>query len=215
MIMKALSLLIVCLSFQPPDYATIVGMPFLSNSPRVRQDVVSTYIYALTSASSPKKQRAKKKLIALLKQSPERRGRVVSELINIVAEPDVRNLIITSPAKYETWRLAVEALGELKAVEALDALITCLDCNDGVLGLSLSRFPASKAVTEMGEAAVPKLGEALVSNERSIRARAALALGIIGGDEAKAILNNALRSENDQEVIINIQLSLSVIQRNQ
>jgi HEAT repeat protein len=90
----------------------------------------------------------------------------------------------------------------------LDVLIACIDCNNGLSGLSFDRFPALKAITMIGPEAVPKLTEALRDGRPTTRSYAAVALGEIGGSDAKKALDHALLSERDKEVVISIQIAL-------
>jgi HEAT repeat protein len=99
-------------------------------------------------------------------------------------------------------------LGQVKAVEALDVLIACINCNDGMHGLSAYRFPAFRALIMIGPEAVPKLVKALSDSAASTRGRAASALGEIGGADAKKALEQALISERDEDVVRSIKIAL-------
>jgi epoxyqueuosine reductase len=59
--------------------------------------------------------------------------------------------------------------------------------------------------------AVPALKQALIDDEPLIRGHAAWALGQVGGKNAKQALDTRLKSEDDTEVISEIQDALQVI----
>ncbi len=60
-------------------------------------------------------------------------------------------------------------------------------------------------------AAIPALRNALSDDEPLIRGHAAWALGQIGGEDAKQVLNTRLETENDNDVITEIEDALQVI----
>jgi hypothetical protein len=74
----------------------------------------------------------------------------------------------------------------------------------------MSHQPAIGGITAMGNAAVPKLAEALKLNpRREIRLNAALCLNEIGGHEATEALKQAFPNESDQCVRRFIELLLA------
>jgi len=62
--------------------------------------------------------------------------------------------------------------------------------------------------------AIPALSNAMTDDEPLIRGHAAWALGQIGGDDAKQVLNTRLETENDNDVIAEIEDALQVIAGN-
>ena len=150
---------------------------------------------------------AKKGLRSLARESAQLRQEVIQGSIKLVQASEL-SLRLSSSAHYDAWRFAAELLGELKATEALDVLIACIDCNNGLSGLSFDRFPALKAIIMIGPAAVPKLTDALRDTRPATRSYAAFALGEIGGPDTKKALENALLSERDKDVVISIQIAL-------
>ncbi len=62
--------------------------------------------------------------------------------------------------------------------------------------------------------AIPALSNAMTDDEPLIRGHAAWALGQIGGDDAKQVLNTRLETENDNDVITEIEDALQVIAGN-
>lgn len=77
---------------------------------------------------------AKKGLRSMARASAQSREQVIRELVKLIkgSEP---LLGASSTAHYDAWSFAAELLGQVKAAEALDVLIACIDCNDGIHGL--------------------------------------------------------------------------------
>ncbi len=151
----------------------------------------------LQSADEVERKQAKKEIRLLTEKSAESRGQVIRELIKLIERSNSR-LRLTSEEHYDAWSFAVELLGELKATESIATLVTCISCNDGTGGLSVYRHPALRAIIKIGPEAIPKLREALSSNDPATREYSALALGEIGGTEARAALENALLNPNHE-----------------
>jgi len=103
--------------------------------------------------------------------------------------------LVRSHDRFREWSEATNLLGRIRATEALDTLINCLECNDGRFGLSLGRFPAALGVVNFGEAAIPKLSAALKRKEPMTRYKAAEVLYAMGGDRAKHLVKKAVPNE--------------------
>jgi HEAT repeats len=174
---------------------------------QTNEDEVAVLVRNLQETDETARKEAKNRLRSLARESVEARKRVIHELIPIVEGTD-ELARVTSPARYDAWKFAIELFGDLKATEALDALIACIYCNEGIGGLSFDRRPALKAIIKFGTEAVPKLSEALRNDRPATRSFAALALGEIGGAEAKKALEHALLSERNKDVVMSIQAAL-------
>jgi HEAT repeat protein len=161
----------------------------------------------LQDSDEAERGRAKRDLSSLAQKSVELRGQVIRELIELMETSDDRRRL-SSPAHNDAWTFAAELLGQLKATEALDVLIDCIHCDDGHAGLSFDRYPALKAVTAIGSEAIPNLTLALSHDRPEVIKYAALALGEIGGAEAKQALGNALSQEQDKDVLTCIKIAL-------
>jgi hypothetical protein len=99
------------------------------------------------------------------------------------------------------WVAAVRLLGELRATEAIDALVENLDqSGQNAVTLSINFRPVRGAVIKIGEPAIPRLISALSNPKPSIRYEAAWALNEIGGSEAMKALKSAAASESDEYV---------------
>lgn len=179
----------------------------------VRQDSAGTnkagdLVQKLQVAGEAEQEKVKKELSLLAEESAESREQVIQELIIRVKGSDVRSRL-TSRAHYNAWKSAVDLLGQLKATEAIDVLVECIACNDGIAGLSNDRYPALKAILAIGHEAIPKLTQALSNNDDpATRIFSASALGQLGGDEAKEALEQALLSEQNTEVAASIRVAL-------
>jgi hypothetical protein len=98
---------------------------------------------------------------------------------------------------YYLWREGSQLLGELRAVEALDLLISHLDLTNGFHSSSMVFQPAILGVRQMGQVAIPKLALALQHAKPSIRLAAAYCLTEIGGVAAMNVLARAQEGERN------------------
>lgn len=204
-----LLLVITCCKLGSADYLCIgkIGPMGISQS---EADDISRLIKQLHSRSQEERNETKKSLLVAAMRSPAARREVIGGLIGVL---NSARRVVEGEVSFDTWAVAAQLTGELGAEEAIDALIEYLDFSDGTYGLSLSHWPATRAVIEMGNAAIPKLVRALEEGKASVRAKAALALGEIGGDRSEQALEGALLTEKDEEVIFNIETSLSTISK--
>jgi len=97
------------------------------------------------------------------------------------------------------WREGSELLGDLKATQALDLLISHLAMNDGNYSESMAHQPALWGVIRIGSSAVPKLEAVLAhSPDPAMRWSAIYCLSFIGGRSALLALRRGARVEPDQ-----------------
>jgi HEAT repeat protein len=157
----------------------------------------------LYSKNQEDRRLTKLQILTIAKVSEENRVKISHELTALLSQK-------ATPAA--TWYDVADVLGELKATEAIGEFVKQLDYNDGTVGLSLAHWPAARALIKIGDAAVPELARALNEGTVSIRGFAALALGQIGGSQAKQALERALGTERDESVRASIQRSLEVAQ---
>jgi len=150
---------------------------------------------------------ARKTLLKIAQQSNNCRQALVGMLMERMDRPNLDFEL--QPANYYLWREGSELLGELKATEALDLLISHLDLNNGFHSASGAFQPATLGVRQMGEVAVPKLAVALRQSPKpSIRMAAADCLTAIGGVAAMNVLKEAQRGESSSCVANFIKASL-------
>lgn len=155
--------------------------------------------------------KVKRTLVAMAQGSDGLRGEIIQGLILAIEQSEREQL--DSRFGVAGWRCAADVLGELRAAEAIDVLVRNLDY-EGLVTRCSSSAPLMKAVIKIGELSIPKLAEALSGHNEIIRYRAGQALGEIGGEQGKAALEHALRSEKNNVVIISIERALSLISKN-
>jgi len=160
-------------------------------------------------------EKAQSELLAIAKRSTINRDRIVQDLIaDVNSHEELRRQQLILNESFYYWYRTVRIFSLLKATEAIDVMIQCIHCGNGMTG-SLSVQPAFGALQAMGGLAVPKLSSALREHpNQMVRAYVALCLGTIGGSEAEAALQNALRTETDASVIHHIKLGLATIANN-
>ena len=98
------------------------------------------------------------------------------------------------------WRSTTIIFAEVRALEALDVMIRCIDASNGLSGTQ-GEPPSAYALVRMGPVAVPKLSEALINEPNSAnRVRIVLCLSRIPGPEAVAALKRVLKTETNKGV---------------
>lgn len=161
---------------------------------------------------------AKNRVTRLALQSDENRKTVIAELLKVVEMPAFRYRLDSHsvPASY-LWAGVGEILGNVKAEEAIDLLISCVDCTAITESVTdnYRHKPGVRALLGMGSLAVPKLSVALADPNPEIRGYAALTLGLIGGNDAKKALTQAFELEEDIKVRKWIQGAIGDIKRSQ
>jgi HEAT repeat protein len=157
---------------------------------------------------------ARKRIKVLAEQSNENRSSVISELLKAVEMPAFKYQLGTASGSY-LWAQAAEILGDLKSAEAIDLLISCLDCTAATESATdgYRHKPAVRALLGIGSIAIPKLSTALSDPNPQTRYCAALTLGLIGGEEARIVLSNALAIEPDPGVRKSIKDAIDAVDR--
>jgi HEAT repeat protein len=172
---------------------------------------IQVLISSLSSSEDNLRVGAQRQLIELAQTSPDRRKLVIQEILRSVGEHgelDGKQSVL-KPTIIPYWRSVTEIVAELKAGEAIDALIKCIHCGNGYSG-SLGEQSAAHALWRMGAMAVPKLSEALLNDTNAYkRAQIVLCLSRIGGPQARDALKRASRSETDRGVLDYIERALS------
>jgi len=160
-------------------------------------------IEALYSKNQEDRRLTKLQILTIAKESQENRVTISHELTPLLSQRQTPTA---------TWYDVADLLGDLRATEAIGELARQLDYNDGIFGLSDSHWPAVRALIKIGNAAVPELSRALREGKASIKWHAAMALGSIGGSEAKRALERALEIEPDASMRELIRRSLASAQ---
>jgi len=158
------------------------------------------------SGSYDEGQRARATFLRAANKSARCKQEIVSSIMKAMDRPglDIRR----DQASYYLWREGSRLLGELKASEALDLLISHIGMNDGEWSVSMVHQPALGGIIEMGPIAVPKLSVLLRSPDAASRHDAVYCLSLIGGPSALQALKQALPSESDKCVKRFIQASI-------
>lgn len=130
-----------------------------------------------------------------------------TKAINIL----VKNLYETgevgfmSSVHYRPVARALEAIGE----PAVPRLIEALSEENSEIGLE-----TASTLAGIGKPALTKLIKALESSNANIRGGAGLALGWIGGKEARIAVQNAMARETNKEVLKNLHYAWEQLKRN-
>lgn len=166
------------------------------------QESIQTLVLSLISPEELVRNAAASKLLKTAQASPDERNAVIKEIMASVAQkPELDGThTVLSPVIFEYWRSVTMILMELKASEAIDAMVACIQCSNGYSG-TMGEPPASYALVRMGGIAIPKLSHALLNEPNGYkRIKIVLCLSRIGGPQAKSALKKALSSESDKTV---------------
>lgn len=165
----------------------------------------------LSSDQEEESSHARWELFEYSRKSTSCRKEVVRGLTHAMDKPNLD--FSEQPSDYYLWLEGSRLLGQLKAVESLDLLISHLDSTDGPLfSTSMNHLPAIKGVIGMGSLAIPKLRDALFHNPNcEIRAAVVFCLTSIGGRLATTIMRQALLSESNRGVSRFLRLSLNFL----
>jgi len=140
-------------------------------------------------------QKGRVTLLEAAAKSRKCKKQIVSLIMKAMDKPDLD--LSRDQASYYLWREGSTLLGELKATEALDLLISHIGINDGEWSVTMVHQPALGGIIEMGSIAIPKLSVLLRSPDRASRHDAVYCLSFIGGASALQALKQALPSETD------------------
>jgi hypothetical protein len=158
---------------------------------------VSSAVQRLSSPlSDPELVEVKKVLFGSARRSQKCRKQVIAALITAMDKPNLD--LLQDPASFDTWNYGAKLLGELKAAEALDLLITHLNITDG-LSSNMNHYPAVGGVITMGPVAIPKLAAVLRgSSDPYMRRKTVFCIASIGGPAAMRALKKSQSLESDR-----------------
>jgi HEAT repeat protein len=141
----------------------------------------------VTSPSAETRQDVETRLTEIAQQSTKGRTEVIEALIGVVRDPAAR----AEWPVARRWIIAVNLLGDLRATESIDVLITNLDHTgeNGVMS-SINIVPVGRALEKIGEMAVPGLIQALGSDQEEISLQAARTLASIGRPALSALVDS-------------------------
>lgn len=146
-----------------------------------------------------------KSLEAIGRRSGKARMQVIRAVILLMDDLENRPSFFYDPA----WQMASNVLVDLKATEAIDALVRHFDQAMSVVSLTMSGYPPARALYQMGKIAIPRLTQLLHVDDPVIRVNSASALSLIGGENAERTLRDALINERDEETKTRIEYALS------
>lgn len=135
----------------------------------------------------------------LLRRSAKRssacRRQVVAAVMGAMNKPNLD--IRRDQAAANLWREGAVLLGDLKAAQALDLLLSHIKMTDGGFTLTMTHQPALAGIIRMGTLAIPKLKPLLQSKDWETRHYAVYCLFWIDGTSARRELERALPMETD------------------
>ena len=143
--------------------------------------------------SNKESARAKAVLFENAATSSTCRGRVIHGLMRLLDQP--QSEVSRDFEKFRVWTYSAVFLGELKATESIDLMITHLNLTDH-MSSSLSHYPAVSGLIEMGSVAIPKLHRVLEHDADQYRKRIAIfCIAQIGGQTALDVLKQSQNLE--------------------
>jgi hypothetical protein len=180
----------------------------LTSAPRcLARGSMTTALRALSLGDEADVSRAQDILLKDAAKGPRCRQRVITALIRSMDKPHLN--FERDQNAYYLWRYGARLLGDLKASEALDVLISHLKNTDGQFSSSMVHQPALEGVIRMGPIALQKLSGVLHHNtDRDIRRYAVFCICSIGGAKALQLLEEAVVSESDSRVAKFIEFSI-------
>jgi len=162
-----------------------------------KSDDIRSAVELLSSGESEQIEKARIVLLRHAKKSSAERNDVINALMERMDNPEID--FEKDIATYYVWREGSLLLGELRATQALDLLVSHLDLSNGFHSASMIFQPAILGICRFGSVAIPKLSVALLqSPNRNIRIAAAYCLTEIGGSAAADVLRQALGSETNK-----------------
>jgi hypothetical protein len=195
-------------SHNPPLRALLSSVP--ANTKTVclpKQDVLDILRKVSSARSEPEAAKSRELLFKEARRSVRCRKELVATVVSAMNHS--ASNVGRDPDSFYLWRDGAELLGDLKAAEALDLLISHLDLTNGLSGPTMAGQPAILGVIKMGSLAIPKLSISLrESPERKTRYYAVYCISLIGGPSAIYALKHDLRLESDPCVKQFIQVSI-------
>ena len=157
---------------------------------------------SITLATEQTRKDVFNKILSISRASDRSRRRSIATLANTFND---------DRTSADTRIFIARLLSELKAVETLELLVGHLDLRGTYASLSLTIRPMVDVVVRFGPIALPYLENALSSDNISLRQEACVALGLIGGEQAKRVLQGAAKKESNEDVMEYIKGGLSEI----
>lgn len=134
----------------------------------------------------------------LLRQSSRRsstcRKRIIAAVMKAMDKPGLD--ISRDQASADLWREGAVLLGDLKATQSLDLLLSHITMTDGEWSSTMIHQPALAGIIRMGPVAIPKLQKLLRNQDWQTRHDAVFCIANIGGPSALRAIKTAVRNES-------------------
>ncbi len=148
------------------------------------------------SADYNEGQTAQQLLREKAKQSSACRHRIIVAVMKAMDKPNLD--ISRDQGSNNLWREGAILLGDLKAVESLDLLLSHINMTNGDFSTTMSHQPALAGIVQMGSPAIPKLKVLLRNGDSHTRYYTVYCLYQISGRSARRALEQALPTETDR-----------------
>ena len=130
------------------------------------------------------------------RESSACRRQIIAAVMTAMNQPNLD--ISRNQASADLWREGAILLGDLKAVQSLDLLLSHIKMTTSEFSLTMRHQPALGGIVRMGPLAIPKLKLLLRNDDSQTRYYTVYCLYQIGGSSARRILQQALPMESDQ-----------------
>jgi hypothetical protein len=134
----------------------------------------------------------------LLRQSSRRsstcRQQIIAAVMKAMDKPDLD--ISRDQASNYLWREGAILLGDLKATQSLDLLLSHISMTDGEWSSTMVHQPALEGIIRMGPVAIPKLKKLLRHQDWQTRQDAVFCIANIGGPSALRAIKAAISNES-------------------
>ena len=134
----------------------------------------------------------------LLRQSSKRsstcRQQIVAAVMTAMNKPGLD--ISRNMADANLWREGAVLLGDLKATQSLDLLLSHITMTDGEWSSTMSHQPALEGIIRMGPVAIPQLEKLLGNQDWQTRHYAVYCLASIGGASARRAIETTVSKES-------------------
>ena len=151
---------------------------------------------AIISLSGEYDKAAEAQLLLLQTSKPSSacRQQVVVAVMTAMNRPDLD--ISRNQSHANLWREGAVLLGELRATESLDLLLSHIKMTDGEWSTTMTHQPALAGIVRMGPVAIPKLSALLRNDDWQTRHYAVFCLANIGGFSARRAIETAVPMES-------------------
>jgi hypothetical protein len=162
----------------------------------------------VSARSQPEADQARETLLNEARRSAGCRNGLIAAVMSAMDKPDQE--FDRDPVRmYPIWREGAKLLGDLKAAQAVDLLVSHLYLKTGSYSMTMSHRPAIWGIIKMGELAIPNLSAVLREcPDPTIRLLAVYCISSIGGQGAMTVLEQSLASESDHCINRFIRISI-------